>query len=90
MIVSTMHGQANIKFDLNLLGNYNFHSVSTVLKEVARGGAFVLGTALQAGKSRDQLPMGSLGFFFGLIRVDSACNTNEYQGYLLGVKAAGE
>jgi len=37
--------------------------------------------------------MGSLGFFIDLILsapgVDSASNSSEYKGYLLGVKEAG-
>jgi hypothetical protein len=43
-----------------------------------------------------RFPLGSLGFFTDVILpaalwagVDSACNRNEYQGYFLGVEAAG-
>jgi hypothetical protein len=53
------------------------------------------GTALQDGGSRVQLPLGSLGVFTDIsfrllygLGIDLACNTSEYQGYLLGVKAA--
>jgi hypothetical protein len=69
---------------------FHFDLESTVLRRAARRGALALSTALQAGESRDRFPMKSLGFFFDLIQVDSAYNINEYQGYFLGVKAAGE
>jgi hypothetical protein len=52
--------------------------------------------ALQARRLRVRFPMGLFAFFIDLILplcyylgVDSASNGNEYQGYLLGVKAAG-
>ena len=86
-IVVTFHIR---EFHLHLQGNFNFHLQSTVLTKAARGGAFALGTALQAGRSRDRFPMGSLGFFFDIIQVDSDYNINGYQKYLLVVKAAGE
>jgi len=62
----------------------------------AHGGAVGGGTALQAGRSRVRFPMVSLEFFIDIILpaaygpgVDSASNKNEYQEYLLGIKAAG-
>lgn len=52
------------------------------------------GIALQGSKSPVQFLMGSFGFFIDLIlpgalrsRLDSERNRNEYQGYLLRVKA---
>jgi len=57
----------------------------------------VLRTALQAGRSWVQFPIGSLGFFIDLIlptaltpEVDLASVTNDYLWYFLGIKAVGE
>ena len=51
---------------------------------------------LQAGRSRFRSPIVSLEFFIDIILraalrpwVESASNRTEYQGYFLGVKAAG-
>jgi hypothetical protein len=61
-----------------------------------QGGAVCRGTVLQTGSSRDRFPMVSFKFFIDIILrphrgpgVDLASNRNEYQEYLLGVKAAG-
>jgi hypothetical protein len=50
-----------------------------------------MGTALQVGRSRFRLPVGSLRFFIHLILpaalgFDSTSNRNEYEGYFLGLK----
>jgi hypothetical protein len=56
----------------------------------ARGGADDGGTALQVGRSRVRFPM---GLFTSSCRTMVLASThpltNEYHGYLLGVKAAG-
>jgi hypothetical protein len=50
-------------------------------------------TALQTGRSWDRFPIVSLEFFIDIILPaalwPSASERNEYQGYFLGVKAAG-
>ena len=71
-------------FFLNLLNKFNFDSYTSV---GPRGGAVGWGTALQAGRSRVRSPMVSLEFRLQYDNgFDSACNRNEYQEYLLGVK----
>ena len=62
----------------------------------AQGGAVGWGTALQTGRLRFWFPMVSMELLFEIILlvhygpgVDSASNRNEYQEYILGVKAAG-
>jgi hypothetical protein len=64
------------------------YAVGLLYASVERGGAVGWGTELQAGRSRVRFAMVSLQFFNDPV-VDSASNRNEYQEYLLGVKAAG-
>jgi hypothetical protein len=71
---------------MNNARNFNLLHISSW----ARGGAVGWGTALQAGRSRVRFPMVLLEFFIDYgPGVDSVSNGNEYQEYLLGVKAAG-
>ena len=74
-----------------------FYVLLTVnIKRGVRGGTVGWGTALQAGRWRVRFPVVSLEFLIDLNfrphygpGVDSASNRNEYQEYVLGVKAAG-